>query len=146
MNNLNSILIEGNLTKDPVFNETPKGTAVCKFPIATNRYYKQDEEIQNEVSYFDVETWARLAEVCSDHLAKGRGVRVVGRLKQDRWSDSDGIAKSRIKIVAEHVEFKPVIKNSANSDETEKEKTSDESVSGISQEIAEDAVVEEKVV
>ncbi len=110
MNNLNSILIEGNLCKDPVFNETPKGTAVCKFPIAANRYYKQDEEIQNEVSYFDVETWARLAEVCSDHLAKGRGVRVVGRLKQDRWNDSDGNAKSRIKIVAEHVEFKPVKK------------------------------------
>ncbi len=116
MNNLNSILIEGNLTKDPVFNETPKGTSVCKFPIATNRYYRQEDEIQSEVSYFDVETWARLAEVCSDHLAKGRGVRVVGRLKQDRWNDSDGNAKSRIKIVAEHVEFKPVIK-SENSDE-----------------------------
>eukprot|EP01156_Anaeramoeba_ignava_P003677 Anaeramoba_ignava/a223880_59.p1 GENE.a223880_59~~a223880_59.p1 ORF type:complete len:147 (+),score=20.17 a223880_59:38-478(+) len=118
MNNLNSILIEGNLTKDPVFNETPKGTAVCKFPIATNRYYRQDEEIQNEVSYFDIETWARLAEVCSDHLAKGRGVRVVGRLKQDRWNDSDGIAKSRIKIVAEHVEFKPASKQGMKDSES----------------------------
>ena len=116
MNNLNSILIEGNLTKDPVFNETPKGTPVSKFTIATNRYYKQDDEIQSEVSYFDIETWARLAEVCSDHLAKGRGVRVVGRLKQDRWSDSEGKAKSRIKIVAEHVEFKPV----TNHEETDK--------------------------
>ncbi len=112
MNNLNSILIEGNLTKDPVFNETPRGTAVCKFSIATNRYFKQDDEIQNEVSYFDIETWARLAEVCSDHLAKGRGVRVVGRLKQDRWNDIDGNAKNRIKIVAEHVEFKPLVKHS----------------------------------
>ena len=121
MNNLNSILIEGNLTKDPVFTETPKGTAVCKFPIATNRYFKQEDEIQSEVSYFDIETWARLAEVCSDHLAKGRGVRVVGRLKQDRWNDNEGNAKSRIKIVAEHVEFKPVVKHSESlSEDTDK--------------------------
>ena len=126
MNNLNSILIEGNLTKDPVFNETPKGTAVCKFPIATNRYYRQEEELQNEVSYFDIETWARLAEVCSDHLVKGRGVRVVGRLKQDRWNDSDGNAKSRIKIVAEHVEFKPAAKQTAESAEAEESAESSE--------------------
>ena len=146
MNNLNSILIEGNLTKDPVFNETPKGTAVCKFSIATNRYYKQDEEIQNEVSYFDIETWARLAEVCSDHLAKGRGVRVVGRLKQDRWSDSDGIAKSRIKIVAEHVEFKPLIKSAVNSEESSDAESGKAEEEFIANDAAENRVVEEKVV
>ena len=28
-------------------------------------------------------TWRRLAEVCGEYLKKGRGVRVVGRLKQD---------------------------------------------------------------
>ena len=75
---------------------------------------------RNEVSYFDVETWSKLAEICSDHLAKGRGVRVVGRLKQDRWNDTDGNQKSRIKIVAEHVEFKPVQKPE-NTEEKEEE-------------------------
>jgi single-strand DNA-binding protein len=59
------------------------------------------------VSYFDVTTWARLAEVCGEYLKKGRGVRVVGRLKQDRGTDADGKEHSKIFIVAEHVEFKP---------------------------------------
>ncbi len=107
MNNLNSILIEGNLVKDPELSYTPKGTAVCKFTVACNRFYKQDQETQKEVSYFDVTTWNRLAEVCGEYLKKGRGVRVVGRLKQDRWADSDGKAHSRVLIIAEHVEFKP---------------------------------------
>ncbi len=107
MNNLNSILVEGNLTRDPAFSESPKGKSVCSFTIATNRYYKQEEEYQSEVSYLDVETWAKLADVCRDHLAKGRGVRIVGRVKQDRWMDQEGKNRSRIKIVAEHVEFKP---------------------------------------
>ena len=111
MNNLNSILVEGNLTKDPVFTENSKGTSICSFSIATNRYYKQQEEYQTEVSYLDVETWAKLAEACRDHLTKGRGVRVVGRVKQDRWTDQEGKNRSKIKIVAEHVEFKPFKKN-----------------------------------
>jgi single-strand DNA-binding protein len=110
MNNLNSILIEGNLVRDPELSYTPKGTAVCKFSLACNRSYKQDDEFQKEVSFFDVSTWTRLAEVCGEYLKKGRGVRVVGRLKQDRWTDPDGKPHSRVEIVAEHVEFKPQIK------------------------------------
>ncbi|HVO38186.1 MAG TPA: single-stranded DNA-binding protein [Spirochaetia bacterium] len=125
MNNLNSILIEGNLVRDPELSYTPKGTAVCKFSVACNRYYKQDQETQKEVSYFDVSTWTRLAEVCGEYLKKGRGVRVVGRLKQDRWSDAEGKAHSRVEIVAEHVEFKPQLrKNGADGDNGE-EKSED---------------------
>ncbi len=108
MNNLNSVLVEGNLVRDPELSYTSKGTAVCKFSVACNRSYKQDDQPQKEVSYFDVSTWTRLAEVCGEYLKKGRGVRVVGRLKQDRWTDSDGKPHSRVSIVAEHVEFKPL--------------------------------------
>lgn len=107
MNNLNSILVEGNLVKDPVERRTPQDTLVCNLTIAVNRTYKRDDDYVKEVSYFDVEVWAGLAESCLKHLCKGRGVRVVGRLKQDRWVDDDEKNHTRIKIVAEHVEFKP---------------------------------------
>jgi len=110
MNNLNSILIEGNLVKDPELSYTSKGTAVCRFSVACNRSFKQDEQVQKEVSYFDVTTWTRLAEVCGEYLKKGRGVRVVGRLKQDRWTDADGKGRSKVYIMAEHVEFKPQLR------------------------------------
>jgi single-strand DNA-binding protein len=89
---------------------TPKGSAVCSFALASNRYFKQDEETQKEVSYFDVTTKARLAEVCGESLLKGRGVRVVGRLKQDRWTSPEGQGRSKVMIVAEYVEFKPQLK------------------------------------
>jgi single-strand DNA-binding protein len=110
MNNLNSVLIEGNLVRDPELKYTPKGAAVCSFALASNRYFKQDEETQKEVSYFDITTWSRLAEVCGEYLKKGRGVRVVGRLKQDRWTNPEGQGRSKVSIVAEHVEFKPQLK------------------------------------
>ena len=110
MNNLNSILLEGNLVADPELRYTPKGVPVCSFRVASNRYFKQEEELQKEVSYLDVTTWNRLAEVCNEYLARGRGVRVVGRLKQDRWEDAEGKTRSKVHIVAEHVEFKPKFK------------------------------------
>jgi single-strand DNA-binding protein len=110
MNNLNSILIEGNLTKDPIIRSTVKGTQVCTMSLASNRYYKLDTGFEKEVSYFNVETWARLAEACYNKGKKGRGVRVVGRLKQERWTDPEGKTQSRVTIVAEHVEFRPEFK------------------------------------
>lgn len=113
MNNLNSILLEGNLVRDPDLKATPSGTPVCTFSVASNRWYKQNDQLEKEVSFFDVEAWSKLAQTCGETLKKGRGVRVVGRLKQDRWNDGEGKAHNKVKIVAEHVEFKPQMKGEA---------------------------------
>jgi len=111
MNSLNSILLEGNLVRNPEAKTSSRGFAITTFTVASNRYKKmEDGTFFNEVSYFDVESWSTLAERCAKELAKGRGVRVVGRLKQNRWEDAEGNVKSRIIIVAEHVDFKPVYK------------------------------------
>jgi single-strand DNA-binding protein len=110
VNSLNSILLEGNLVKDPESKTLSTGSQVCNFTVASDRFYRQSQGdgTEKEVSFFDVEAWARLGVACSQNLKKGRGVRVVGRLKQDRWTDPEGKTKSRVMIVAEHVEFKPL--------------------------------------
>ena len=110
MNNLNSVLIEGNMVRNPLFRSTAKGTSVCNFTIASNRFYRQDSNLEKEVGFFDIETWGKLAEVCSSQGRKGRGVRVVGRLKQDRWTGNDGKNHAKVAIVAEHVEYRPDFK------------------------------------
>jgi single-strand DNA-binding protein len=118
MNNLNSILIEGNMVRDPLYRTTPKGTHVCTFTLASNRYFKQDSGFEREVGFFDVETWSKLADTCYNQGHKGRGVRVVGRLKQDRWNGPDGKPRTKISIVAEHVEFRPEIRGEETRRET----------------------------
>lgn len=107
MKNLNSIILEGNCVRDPNVTITSKGTAICTFSIASNRIYKVGETFEKEVSFFDIEAWGKLAERVSHQCKKGRGVRVVGRLKQSRWEDTNGKKNSKIRIVAENVEFKP---------------------------------------
>ncbi len=107
MNNLNSILLEGNLARDPELRYSPTGTPVCTLVVASNRTYKVAGEREEEVSFIETTTWGKLAAVCDEHLKKGRGLRVVGRLKQERWEDPDGNPQAKVVIVAEHVEFKP---------------------------------------
>ena len=112
MNNLNSILLEGNLVHDPELRYTPSdgpapGTALCTLVVSSVRTYKRDGERTEEVSFIEATTAGKLATVCAEHLTKGRGVRLVGRLKQERWEDTEGNARSKVVIVAEHVEFQP---------------------------------------
>lgn len=109
MNELNSLIIEGNMVREPEIGQTNKGTSFCKFTIASNRSYVLNNEAVEEVSYFDIEAWTKMAEVCKEYGERGRGVRVVGRLKQDRWIGKDGKTCSKVKVVAEHVEFKPTM-------------------------------------
>ena len=123
MNQLNSIIIEGNVVRDAVLLEPSEGFKVCKLCIAVNRFYKnKNDQASEEVSFFDVECFGKSAEYCQKKAIKGRGVRVVGRLKQDSWKDNSGKSQSRVFVIAEHIEYKPVANKSASSsDRTEKE-------------------------
>lgn len=124
MNQLNTILIEGNITRNPEVHISPNGVKICKIPIAVNRFYKNTAgENVNEVSYFDIETYKTMADYCEKESEKGRGVRVKGRLKQNRWDSSDGKTNSRISIVAENIEFKTMLKNKTKELEAIKEAT-----------------------
>jgi len=128
VNNLNSILIEGNLVCDGQLRNTSQGTPVLTLTIASNRFRKVGTSFEKEVSFFEVTAWGRLAEIAGAKGIKGRGVRVVGHLKQDRWVGSDGKNKSKVSIVAEHIEFRP---------ESKKEPVSSEPL------VAEDSFIEE---
>ena len=108
MNQLNSIILEGNLVRQAELSEPAKGFKVCKFPMAVNRFGKNmNGDSFEEVSFFDVEAYGKMAEICEKNGTKGRGIRVVGRLKQNRWKDTEGKSLSKVFIVAEHVEYRP---------------------------------------
>ena len=121
MNQLNSLILEGNLVKDAVLTEPVPGFKKCVFTMGVNRFYKnRKNEAVNEASFFDVEAYNQVAEWCGKKATKGRGVRVVGRLKQDTWKDESGKSASRVYVVAEHIEYKPAKKAEEQSDNQEK--------------------------
>jgi single-strand DNA-binding protein len=107
MNSLNSGILEGNVVRKPELRQTPKGTPVAKVGVAVHRWYRSNEELVKEVSFFNVDAWGALANLCAEKCDQGRGIRVVGRLKQERWVDQEGKNRSTVTVVAEHVEFRP---------------------------------------
>lgn len=115
---MNSVCLIGNLTRDIELKYTPGGTAVANVSVAVNKTYTKDGEKVQEVSYFDVTVWAKSAENCEKYLSKGSKVAVTGELKQERWDD-DGTTKSRVKIVANRVEFLDSKKKNDESGESE---------------------------
>lgn len=107
MASVNKVILLGNLTRDPELRYTPQGSAVCEFALALNHTYtnKQTGQKVEEVSFIDIVSWGRTAEICAEYLKKGRQVFIEGRLKQDRWESPEGKKMSKIRVTAENVQF-----------------------------------------
>lgn len=98
---LNSVIVEGNLTRDPELTYLNSGTAKCSMSIAYNYYYNSNGERKEEVSFFDVVAWKYVAERCAQFV-KGQRVFVIGTLRQDRW-EREGQTRQRVYVVADYV-------------------------------------------
>lgn len=97
---LNKVMLIGNLTRDPELRYTPSGAAVCTFSVATNRYYvASDGNKKEETEFIKIVSWNKLAELCSQLLAKGRKVYVEGRLQTRSWETPDGQNKQTTEVV-----------------------------------------------
>ena len=104
MNNINSIILEGDIVKDALLKRINETSSVCCFTIAINSYHKKDGETIQETSYIDIEFWHKNINERYVDYKKGKKVRVFGKLKQKRWIDTYGNNKQQIVIVADNVE------------------------------------------
>src|SRR3990167_5061679 len=99
---LNKVLLIGNLTRDPELRYTPNGVAVCTFGLATNRFWTTEAgEKKEEAEFHKIVSWNKLAELCSQLLAKGKKVYVEGRLQTRSWTGQDGASRTTTEIVIE---------------------------------------------
>ena len=108
MSNINSVIIEGNLTKAAELSRWGNGTPYCKFTIASNESYKDDAGNWVDIaSFFDCIVKGNYGEAMHKHLLKGRHVTVEGRLKQNRWKDESGNQHYAILIKVENISLAP---------------------------------------
>lgn len=99
---LNKVQLIGNLTRDPELRYTPTGAAVCTLGLATNRTWTTESgEKKEETEFHRVVAWNKLAELCSQLLAKGRKIYVEGRLRTNAWQAQDGTQRSTTEVVIE---------------------------------------------
>ena len=107
MANINRVVIEGNLTRDPELRQLAGGNSVCKLRVAVNERVKDRESGQwsDKPNYFDVTVWGNQGESCAQFLSKGRPVGVDGRLDWREWDAQDGTKRQAVEIIADSVQF-----------------------------------------
>lgn len=114
MNMLNSIILEGDITKAGEIVQFTDGQHQLEVTIAVKRQFsKRDGSLVDETSEFDVIAYGSIADFLAKKGSIGQGIRVVGRLKQSKWTDNEGKECSKVIIVAEHIEYRPLKKKKA---------------------------------
>jgi len=105
--NINRVIVTGNLTRDPELNNLPSGTAVCDLRVAVNgrRKDNQSGEWVDKPNYFNVKVWGAQGENAAKYLAKGRAVGIDGRLDWREWEDKAGNKRQSVDIIADTVQF-----------------------------------------
>jgi single-strand DNA-binding protein len=104
--NLNRVQIAGHLTRDPESRQIGPDRQVCNFGLAINRRFKgKDGELKEDTVFLDIEAWGRTAELVTQYLTKGAAAYIEGALKLDQWEDKDGQKRSKLKVVADSVQF-----------------------------------------
>ena len=106
MPDINSVVIAGNLTRDPAFRRTTNGTPVTNFWIASNRKFKDNNgQWRENVCYVGVVAWYKLAESCADNLHKGSAVIVEGELQSRSLRSETGRNRNIVEIKARRIQF-----------------------------------------
>jgi len=106
MASYNKVMLMGNLTRDPELSYTPQGTPICKLGLAVNRSFTTATgEKKEDALFVDIDVWKKQAEACATYLKKGSSVFIDGELRLDRWQSKEGEKRSKIKVVANRVQF-----------------------------------------
>lgn len=106
MASYNKVILMGNLTADPEVRFTGSGRAVAQLRLAVNEVYKNAEgERVERADYFDIDVWGPQGENCGKYLSKGRPVLVDGRLRLETWETENNEKRSKVKVIADRVQF-----------------------------------------
>ena len=107
-NGVNIAVLIGNLTRDPESRDVKTGAgeevAVCSFGLAMNRV-RSRRSPDDAVDFVDVDVWREQGRAVQANKKKGHGVMIVGRLRQDSWKAEDDSPRSKVKVVADSVQF-----------------------------------------
>ena len=106
MKDINCAFFTGRVVKDAELKYL-QGSDNCytQISIACNGAKKDARtgKWEDEANFFDVVIWGKYAKELAPYLLKGKPLTIVGRLKQDRWQDTDGKTRSAVKIIATDV-------------------------------------------
>lgn len=102
---LNKVIIMGRLTRDPDFNQTQSGVAICKFSVAVERQFKDSKTGARLTDFLDCTAFRGTAEFISRYFSKGNMILVEGNIQNNNYTDNNGVKHYSNNIMVENVSF-----------------------------------------
>jgi single-strand DNA-binding protein len=98
---MNNLSIIGRLTKDYEIKFLPSGKPMGMISLAVNDGWGDNKH----TSFFDITVFGNAAERHADYIKKGSLIAVAGSIRQERWESQDGKKHSKVKIVANQIDY-----------------------------------------
>lgn len=100
---MNKVILIGRLCADPEFRQTTSGIAVCRIRIAVDRPKQKDQERQAD--FINCTAWRSTAEFISRYFTKGQKIIAEGSLRNNDYTDNNGVKHYSMDVQIEGVEF-----------------------------------------
>ena len=105
MASVNKVILVGHLGSDPTLRQVGN-SQVASMTVATSETWNDANGLRQErTEWHNVSAWGKLAEICAQHLAKGRQVYVEGRIQSREYQDKEGQQRKVVEIKADQVVF-----------------------------------------
>lgn len=99
-------IVLGNLGRDPESRYLPNGDAVCNFSVAvTEKYKSKDGESKESTTWYRINAFGKLAEICGQYLKKGASVMIDGKMQMRKYKDKDGVERESWELKADSMQM-----------------------------------------
>jgi single-strand DNA-binding protein len=102
---LNRVILFGRLVRDPETRQTQSGIAVCKFTVACDRQFKNQQTGERECDFIEVQAWRQAAEFVGRYFSKGDAITVEGSLRNNNFEDKNGVKHYGYVVMADNIGF-----------------------------------------
>lgn len=85
---MNKVVLIGKLTADPEIRQTQSGVSTCRFTVAVNRKFK-NQNGEYDADFISCTAWRQTAEFVSKYFSKGKMIVVEGSLRTGSYTDKN---------------------------------------------------------
>lgn len=103
---MNKVIIIGRLTADPELRTSQNGTASCRFNVAVNRKFK-NQNGEYDSDFISCVAFKQTAEFISRYFTKGKMISIEGTLRTGSYKDRNhqDVTHYTTDVFVENVEF-----------------------------------------
>ena len=101
---MNKVIMMGRLCADPeVRYGGANNTAVANFRLAVDRRFKRD--VEPDADFFLITALGKQGEFAEKYLRKGTKILMEGEIRNNNYTNKDGVMVYQNQIVATSIEF-----------------------------------------